>query len=139
MLRITSEAMSAMFEHCKEEKQKTGNEACGYLAGKNSLITHAFPIANEADSPTYYVMDSGGQLRTQKQMRLAGLEHLASYHSHVATQAYPSRRDIENATQTQEYFDGYYVVVSLENSMPRAKAFIIRDGAVLQEQELISE
>ncbi len=139
MLRITAKVLEEMFDHCKEEREKTGNEACGYLAGKNGLITRAFQIPNDAQSPTFYEMNSGGQLKCQKEIRLEGLEHLANYHSHVATQAYPSKRDIDNATQTQEYFDGYYVVVTLENSMPQAKAFIIRDGSVLQEEDLIPE
>ena len=132
MLKITSQAFSEMIEHCRREYP---NEACGYLAGKNGRITHVFPIFNDAQSPTFYEMNTGGQLKAQKEIHLDGLEHLANYHSHVATEAYPSRRDIDRATVVQDFFDGHYVLVTLkERGRPSARAFRIQDGSVAEEE-----
>ncbi|MBI3323286.1 MAG: M67 family metallopeptidase [Candidatus Omnitrophica bacterium] len=130
-LRIRQEALETMFEHCRREYP---NEACGYLGGREGRVTRAYPIRNDAASPTYYEMNPGGQLQAQRRMREEGLEHLAVYHSHVATEAFPSRRDVDRATAVQDFFDGYYVLVTLKDAgPPRARAFTIRDGHVAEE------
>ncbi len=159
MLRIASQAMEEMIEHCRREYP---NEACGYLAGiasapagprndagagprndagagprNDDVATVSFPIRNEAASPTWYEMNPSDQIRAQKEMRAKGLAPLAVYHSHVATEAYPSPRDVERATAVQDLFDGTYVLVTLKDAgRPRARAFRIRDGHV-QEEELV--
>ena len=132
MLKITSGALGKMLSHCKEEKGETGDEACGCLVGKEGIITRAIPVENIHHSPSSYAMNSDAQMQIQKQTRAEGLEEIATYHSHVATEAYPSRRDLENA-----HFESYYVVVTLKDSMPRAKAFKIGDGCVLEEGDLV--
>lgn len=136
MLRITSQALQEMVEHCRQEYP---NEACGYLAGKGDAVTKVFPIRNEAASPTWYEMNPVDQIRAQKAIRAMGLEHLAVYHSHVATEAHPSPRDVERATALQDFFDGIYLLVTLKDEgRPKARAFKIRDGSV-QEEELVEE
>ncbi len=131
MLRIAPEALGEMIEHCRKEYP---NEACGYLAGREGHVARSFPIGNDAASPTYYEMNPAEQLRAQRRIREEGLEHLAVYHSHVATEAFPSRRDIDRATAVQEIFDGHYVLVTLKDAgRPRARAFRIRDGHVAEE------
>ena len=130
-MRISGEAFQEMIAHCKREYP---NEACGYLAGREGRATRALPIRNAAASPTWYEMDPADQLKAQKEMRRAGLAHLAVYHSHVATEAYPSPRDVERATAVQELYDGHYVLVTLKDEgRPRARAFRIRDGHVTEE------
>lgn len=134
MLRIGAEALERMVEHCRREYP---NEACGYLAGKGDEASLSLPIRNDAASPTWYEMNPSDQLHAQKQMRAKGLAHLAVYHSHVATEAYPSPRDVERATAVQDFFDGYYVLVTLKDGgRPRARAFKIRDGHI-QEEPLV--
>ena len=131
-LRIAPAALQEMFEHCRREYP---NEACGYLAGRGGRAARAFPIHNDAQSPTYYEMNPAEQLRAQRAIREEGLEHLAVYHSHVATEAFPSRRDIDRATTVQEIFDGHYVLVTLKDEgRPRARVFRIRDGHVAEER-----
>ncbi|MCM8794390.1 MAG: M67 family metallopeptidase [Candidatus Omnitrophica bacterium] len=131
-LKIRTETLTRMIEHCRKEYP---NEACGYLAGKDGVITRTLPMRNVDGSPTSYEMDGAEQAAIQRQMRQEGLEHLAIYHSHVATQAYPSRRDIDRATAIQDFFDGYYVLVTLKDPTPKARAFKVRDYSV-QEVEL---
>ena len=129
-LQIGAQARQEMFEHCRREYP---NEACGVLAGRDGEVTHSFPIRNDAASPTWYEMSPADQLKTQKEIRRLGIEQLAVYHSHVATEAYPSRRDVERATAVQDFFDGYYVLVTLKDPLPHARAFRIQDGNVNEE------
>lgn len=129
-MKIAGSPMEAMFEHCRREYP---NEACGYLAGQDGRVTAAFPIRNDAASPTWYEMNPLDQLKAQKEIRRQGMEHLAVYHSHVATEAYPSRRDVERAAAVQDFFDGHYVLVTLKDSLPKARAFRVRDGHVAEE------
>jgi len=130
MLTVKAQVLQEMFEHCKREYP---NEACGVLAGKGTQVTCSFPIRNEAASPTWYEMSPVEQLKTQKEIRRLGIEQLAVYHSHVATEAYPSRRDVERATAIQDFFDGYYVLVTLKDASPSARAFKVQDGNVAEE------
>ena len=132
MLKISSGALEAMVKHCERDFP---NEACGYLAGKGDVVTQAIPMANTHASPSSYEMDPKEQLLVQRRLREEKLEHWAIYHSHVATEAYPSRRDIDRATAVQDFFDGYYVLVTLkERDRPAARAFRIRDGHVTEEE-----
>ncbi len=127
MFRITGQALEEMIAHCKREYP---NEACGYLAGKDGVAAKAIPMENVHQSPTSYQMNTAGQLQVQRVIRKEGLDHLAIYHSHVATQAYPSRRDIDNATAVQDFFDDYYVLVTLKDPTPGVRVFKVRDHGV---------
>ena len=135
-MRITAVAFQEMVAHCQRDYP---NEACGVLAGKDGAASVAIPMRNAHESPSSYEMDPKEQLKVQRDLRAKGIEALAIYHSHVATEAYPSRRDIDRATAVQEFFDGYYLLVTLKDEgNPRARAFRIRDGAV-KEDEIIVE
>lgn len=121
-----------MIRHCQRDYP---NEACGYLAGKSNLTSLAIPMRNVHQSPSSYEMNPKEQLTVQKGLRLKGMTALAIYHSHVATEAYPSRRDIDRATAVQEFFDGHYVLVALKDGgNPRARAFRIKNGAVEEDE-----
>lgn len=131
MLQITAPALQEMYAHCERDYP---NEACGYLAGRDGVVTKTIPMGNAHASPSSYELDGAEQARVQREMRVAELEFLAIYHSHVATEAYPSRRDIDRATAIQEFFEGWYVLVTLkEAGRPRVRAFKIRDGYVSEE------
>ncbi len=121
-----------MIEHCRRDFP---NEACGYLAGRDGVATRAEAMTNVHASPSSYEMDPKEQLQAQRKLREAGVEPMAIYHSHVATEAYPSRRDVTQATAVQDFFDGHYVLVTLkEAGRPRARAFKIQDGHVQEEE-----
>ena len=127
--------MQEMIQHCQQDEP---NEACGYLAGRGGVALRAYPMKNAHASPSSYEMDPAAQLGLQKKLRESKLEEMAIYHSHVATEAYPSRRDIDRATAVQDFFDGHYLLVTLrEKNRPGVRAFRIRDGHV--EEESIEE
>ena len=131
MLRIISDALQKMFDHCRREYP---NEACGCLAGPEGIATVALAMRNAHASPSSYEMDPAEQLKVQRWMREKEVGHIAIYHSHVATEAYPSQRDIDRATEVQDFFEGYYVLVTLKDQKnPHARVFRIRDGHVSEE------
>lgn len=132
-LTITRDALQAMVAHAQHEFP---NEACGYLAGTGNVVVRAIRLRNVDESPTSYTMDPREQLKVQKSLRGEGLEHAGIYHSHVATEAYPSRRDVAHALAIQEFCRVPYVLVTLKDERPRVRAFTILDGHV-QEEALV--
>ena len=75
------------------------------------------------------MMEPKEQFAVVKDIRSAGLEMLAIYHSHPETPARPSAEDTRMAL-TQ---DVAYVIVALRDSnCPTIKAFLIKDGEVAE-------
>jgi proteasome lid subunit RPN8/RPN11 len=68
------------------------------------------------------------QFKVVKDIRSAGLEMLAIYHSHPETPARPSAEDIRLAFTP----DVIYVIVSLQNIKPAVKGFLIEDDSVTE-------
>ena len=129
--KIKNDALKAMIEDCRKGYP---NEACGYLIGNSDTASETFPIGNDQESPTSYLMNPKDQIQAEQAMRQKGLKTLAIYHSHVATEAYPSQRDIQHAKSIQEFFDGKYVLVTLEDEKnPGTRVFTILDGEVSEE------
>ena len=59
------------------------------------------PMINAARSPTFYEFDSGDQLRLYREMDDRDEEPVVVYHSHTATEAYPSRTDVRYASEPE--------------------------------------
>lgn len=89
-------------------------ECCGFLAGREGVITTPLPAANALASPTAYEIAPHKLFALFREMRRGGLDHLGIYHSHPAGDNSPSPRDIERAY----YPDVAYFIVS-----PRVDAF----------------
>ena len=127
MFKATQRCYEAMIE---DAKKRLSNEACGLLAGKEEVATVFYSMSNTDQSPVHYLMDPKEQFDVMKKMRLQKETMLGIYHSHVATEAYPSATDIALAF----YPEVYYVIVSLENrKTPVARAFRIEAGSVRED------
>jgi proteasome lid subunit RPN8/RPN11 len=106
-------------------------ECCGLLGGHIcegvGIATTRYPITNTARSATEYETDARDMLRAFRDMREAGSELLAIYHSHPASEPVPSRRDITCNT----YGDSVvHLIVSLAGAKPEARAWwLAEDGA----------
>src|ERR1039457_3254424 len=73
-------------------------ECCGLLAGRDGVITQAFPAENVARDPAKnYEIAPKEILRFLREFRAQGLEFLGIYHSHPNGENVPSARDIELA------------------------------------------
>ncbi len=110
-------------------------EACGILAGKERKIEKIYPITNTSEFPeTCYFMDTKEQLKVMKEIRKKGLEMTGIYHTHPASEAYPSAKDVELAF----YPEAAYVIISLKDPMrPELRAFKIAGGKITEEEIII--
>jgi proteasome lid subunit RPN8/RPN11 len=86
-------------------------EACGILAGSDGKVEKLYKMTNTDNSRTHFMMEPKEQFATVKDIRSAGLEMLAIYHSHPETPARPSAEDIKLALTPNVI----YVIVSLQS------------------------
>ena len=103
-------------------------EACGYLAGRNGLTEKLYEMTNADNSPTHFTMVPEEQFAATKEMRAEDIQMLAVYHSHPTSPASPSREDIKLAAMP----GATYVILSLEQEKPYAKAFKIEQSIVTE-------
>ena len=103
------------------------------VAGVGDKPTRVIAMTNTARSPTFYEMDSMEVLRTLRSIDDADEELLAIYHSHTATEAYPSRTDISIAG----FPEAHYILVSTRPELGDAeefRSFRIVAGEVTEEE-----
>ena len=79
------------------------------------MPTRHIPMDNAARSMTFYEFDSMEQLRVWREMDDRDEEPVVIYHSHTATEAYPSRTDISFAGEP----GAHYLLVSTRDPEPR--------------------
>ena len=135
MLTIPRELRDKIVDHARADHP---DEACGVLAGPagSGRPERFVPMTNAARSPTFYEFDSTEQFRVWREMEDRGEEPVVIYHSHTATQAYPSRTDVNLAAEP----DAHYVLVSTRD--PRAtefRSYRIVDGEVAEEPVTVAE
>ncbi len=100
-------------------------EACGILAGIDGTARKLYKMTNVDQSRTHCMMDPAEQFEAARDIRAAGLEMLAIYHSHPATPARLSAEDIRLALTP----DVVYVIISLQDSIsPLIKGFVVETG-----------
>ena len=135
-MRLPKKIADAMIAHAKAGYP---NEACGILSGPLSgadTVSDFFPMRNMDGSSISYFMDPKEQLNVFKQMREKKLQMAGVFHSHVASPAFPSQKDVRLAF----YSEVSYLIVSLEDlDRPVLKSFKIQDERVTEEMiEIIS-
>ena len=135
MLVIRADLVDAMVAHARADHP---DEACGVIAGPDGSDRPERHIAmtNAERSPTFHRFDSGEHLRVWREMDAADEVPTVIYHSHTATEAYPSRSDISIAAEP----DAHYVVVSTRDPQQHeVRSFRIVDGVVTEEPVSIVE
>ena len=129
VLRIERAHVDAMIAHARRDHP---DEACGVIAGPegSDTPTRFVPMLNAARSPTFYEFDSADLLALYKEMAANDEEPVVIYHSHTATEAYPSRTDISYASEP----NAHYVLVSTRDEVDtELRSFRIVDGIVTEE------
>ncbi|WP_017593624.1 Mov34/MPN/PAD-1 family protein [Nocardiopsis potens] len=133
MLRINREIRDRIVAHARRDHP---DEACGIVAGPlgSDRPERFVEMANAERSPTFYRFDSMEQLKVWREMDDRDEEPVVVYHSHTATEAYPSRTDISYASEP----NAHYVLVSTRD--PEAgpediefRSYRILDGEVTEE------
>ena len=120
-LRIEEKILTALLAHGRREEP---NEACGYLAAKDGVVSRHFELANIDAAPDHHTMNPEEQFAVIRRIREEGLQLAAVYHSHPATPARPSVEDLRLAHDPGII----YVIVSLMAGVAPVRAFRIRQG-----------
>jgi [CysO sulfur-carrier protein]-S-L-cysteine hydrolase len=135
VLRIDRATRDAIVAHARQDHP---DEACGVVAGPTGTDrpVRFVPMLNAARSPTFYQFDSADLLRLYQAMDANDEEPVVIYHSHTATEAYPSRTDIAYASEP----NAHYVLVSTrEPEETDFRSFRIVDGQVTEEPVEVAE
>jgi proteasome lid subunit RPN8/RPN11 len=134
VLELTEAIRDAIVAHAKRDHP---DEACGIVAGPegSDRAERFVEMLNAAGSPTFYEFDSMELFRLYKEMDEAGEEPVVIYHSHTATEAYPSRTDIGLASEP----GAHYVLVSTREhgnseGPVEFRSYRIIDGEVTEEE-----
>ena len=117
-----------MIAHAQEDAP---NECCGLIAGEGGRAVKLFRAKNAEASPWRYSVEPKDLFRIFRETEENGWSFLAIYHSHTASEAYPSPTDVRLAF----WPEAYYVLVSLQHAdKPVVRAFRILDEAVSEEE-----
>ncbi|MGH7198104.1 MAG: M67 family metallopeptidase [Candidatus Omnitrophota bacterium] len=128
-MRIPKKVYDAMIAHARKGYP---NEACGILGGKKEgEAGEFFPMKNVDESSISYFMDPKEQLQIFKKMREQKIEMTGIFHSHVASEASPSQKDVRLAF----YPEVSYLIVSLsDEKKPVLRSFRIQEEIVKEEE-----
>lgn len=135
MLVIRADLVDAMVAHARADHP---DEACGVLAGPEAgdRPERHIPMLNAERSPTFYRFDAQEQLKVWRAMDDADEAPVVIYHSHTATEAYPSRTDVALAAEP----DAHYVLVSTRHADDHElRSYRIVDGVVTEEPVTVVE
>jgi [CysO sulfur-carrier protein]-S-L-cysteine hydrolase len=127
VLQLSREHFDAMVAHARRDHP---DEACGVITGRDGVPERFLAMTNAARSPTFYEFDSAELLALYQEMEERDEEPLVIYHSHTATEAYPSRTDITYANEP----GAHYVLVSTRDpEQVEVRSFRIVEGTVEEE------
>jgi [CysO sulfur-carrier protein]-S-L-cysteine hydrolase len=129
MLTISRELRDKIIAHARVDHP---DEACGVIAGPagSDRPERFIPMQNAERSPTFYRFDSLEQLKVWREMDDRDEEPVVIYHSHTATEAYPSRTDISYASEPQAH---YILVSTRDEREAEFRSYRIIDGDVTEE------
>jgi proteasome lid subunit RPN8/RPN11 len=133
VLRIARGLVDEIRAHARRDHP---DEACGVIAGPigSDRPLRFIPMLNAARSPTFYEFDSADLLKLYREMDDRDEEPVVIYHSHTATEAFPSRTDINLAAEP----GAHYVLVSTrehgnDQDPTEFRSYRIIDGQVTEE------
>jgi [CysO sulfur-carrier protein]-S-L-cysteine hydrolase len=129
VLSIDASLLHAIVAHARRDHP---DEACGIVAGSagSDRPTRHIPMDNAERSSTFYRFDSMEQFRVWREMDERDEEPVVIYHSHTATEAYPSRTDIDLAGEP----DSHYLLISTRDpERTEIRSYRIADAKVREE------
>lgn len=137
VLTIDQATYDAIVAHARRDHP---DEACGVVAGPegSDRPERFIPMLNAAMSPTYYEFASDDLIKLHNELWDRDEEVVVTYHSHTATEAYPSRTDITHAQEP----NSHYVLVSTRDGADQQsydgpvefRSYRIIDGVVAEEE-----
>ena len=135
MLTLDPAVRDAIVAHARRDHP---DEACGIVAGPvgSGQAERVIEMTNAARSMTQYEFEPAEQLRVYREMDDRDEEAVVVYHSHTATEAYPSRTDVRHASQP----DAHYVLVSTRDpDTAELRSYRIVADVVTEEEVQVSQ
>jgi proteasome lid subunit RPN8/RPN11 len=130
VLLLHRDLLDAVVAHARADHP---DEACGVLAAPvgSDRPTRHVPMTNAERSPTFYRFEPREQLAVWREMDDRDEVPFVVYHSHTATEPYPSRTDVALAVDP----DAHYLLVSTRDpETVEVRSYRIVDGAVREEE-----
>ena len=111
-------------------EQESPRECCGIIAGREGVPVRLYRTTNVAPGNALYEIDPAELIDLEfRELPRQDLEIIAIYHSHPATEAFPSETDRRLAFWPQ----AVYLICSLADPTdPHVRGFRLRDGAVTE-------
>jgi proteasome lid subunit RPN8/RPN11 len=104
------------------------DECCGVISSRDGTASRVFEMENAERSPTGFSFGSDF-LQVSRDIDDADEEPWIVYHSHTATEAFPSRTDIRWSATTGF---PYWLLVSTRSDDDEVRAFTIAEGVVTE-------
>ena len=105
-------------------------ESCGYLLGKDDVVTENYWMENIDHSPEHFSFAPRDQFAALRYARSKGLKILANWHSHPASPSRPSQEDLRLANDPTVR----YAILSLHEGI-HLNSFKILGGEVVDKEE----
>ncbi len=128
MLELPRALVDQVIAHARRDHP---DECCGVIAGRDGAATRLFEMDNADRSPTGFTFDSAQWLKVYRDIDDADEDQLVVYHSHTATEAYPSRTDILWSRTTEFQ---HWLLVSTRADEDEVRSFVITGGEVVEEE-----
>jgi [CysO sulfur-carrier protein]-S-L-cysteine hydrolase len=133
VLQLSQDQYDAMVAHARRDHP---DEACGVIAGRGGVPERLLEMTNAARSPTFYEFDSAELLALYQDMEARDEEPVVIYHSHTATEAYPSRTDISYANEPEAH---YLLISTRDPEHAEVRSFRIVEGMVEEEPVTVGQ
>jgi [CysO sulfur-carrier protein]-S-L-cysteine hydrolase len=129
VLTIDAAILEAIVAHARRDHP---DEACGIVAGSagSDNPTRHRPMQNAARSMTFYEFETHEYLQVWREMDDLDEEVVVIYHSHTATEAYPSVSDVRYAGWPEAH---YLLISTRDPDTTEIRSFRIVDGVVTEE------
>ncbi|MBC3465127.1 M67 family metallopeptidase [Pseudomonas sp. RW10S2] len=129
MLIISRALLDAAMTHAQQQHPL---EACGVMPGRQGTDRPSrwVPMVNHAGSQTFFQFEPREQLRVWREMDAQQEEPVVIYHSHTASDAYPSRADIDFANEPHTH---YLILSTASGCEYPVRSYRIANGQVIEE------
>ncbi len=117
-----------------EVESRAPEEACGLLAGNQSLVRKIFLIENVLHSPARFRMDPMQQWQAFQQIEQNGWELIGIFHSHPQGPESPSENDLAEAY----YPEAIHLIWSKMEGEWRCLGFRLLDKQIYQARVILS-
>ena len=112
-----------------QARQDAPNETCGYLLGRDDVVTENYWMENVDHSPEHFSFAPKDQFAAFRYARSKGLCILANWHSHPASPSRPSQEDLRLANDPAIR----YAILSLHEGI-HLNSFRILNGRVADKE-----